>query len=269
MKKILSIILVLAMVAALAACASRGGSSSEPDVSDPDSEAVSTQASSVPAAPKSYSVEEAAKLNATLDDSEIKLVQTEEPNAAQPVATIKTSAGDITIVLYPEEAPKAVENFISHAKSGYYNGQSFYKAIENFVIQTGKPDGADAKSASGEPFESEYSLNLWSFRGALVMVNDGAAKPHTNKSEFMIVQPGFVSAEIISQMEAANYPEKVLEHYKEVGGLPGFDWHNTVFGMVTEGMEVVDAIAAAELGEDGNPAKPVIIHSIAVRGQSA
>jgi len=264
MKKILSIFIVLTLALALVACNQREVKPSEPDISGSDNES-SSEAAPALVEPKEYSFEEAAKINAEINPEDIDLIQTEKPLEGQPVATISTSAGDITIVLYPEEAPKAVENFIAHAKAGYYNGQSFYKAIENFVIQTGKPEGAEAKSSFGEPFESEYSLNLWSFRGALVMVNDGAMKPHTNRSEFMIIQPDFVSADTIKEMEAAAYPEKVLEYYKEVGGLPGFDWHNTVFGMVTAGMDVVDEIAAAKQNEDGSNEELVIINSITVK----
>ena len=268
MKKILSVFLVLILAFSLASCDSRRQASSEPEApssSEPAAPESSNAVSASSAATKSYSIEEAVAINSKLNDADIHLLQSEAPKAGQPIVSVTTSAGDITIALFPDEAPKAVENFIAHIKKGYYNGQSFYKALDGFLLQTGKPEGAEPKSASGEPFESEYSLDLWSFRGALIMVNDGAANPNSNKSEFMIVQADFVSDDIVTAMEAAVYPEKVINHYKQVGGLPGFDWHNTVFGMVTEGMDIIDKIASGESDENGSPVKPAIIYSVSIK----
>ena len=72
---------------------------------------------------------------------EKKYVQLSEPNNGDPIAVIKTSMGDITVRLFPQYAPKAVENFTTHAKNGYYDGVIFHRVIENFMIQSGDPTG--------------------------------------------------------------------------------------------------------------------------------
>lgn len=104
-----------------------------------------------------------------------------------PTAVIKTTLGDITVQLYPEEAPKTVENFITHAKNGYYDGIIFHRIINNFMVQGGDPTGTGrgGESIWGESFPDEFSHKLHNFRGALSMANSGS---NTNGSQFFIVQ---------------------------------------------------------------------------------
>jgi peptidyl-prolyl cis-trans isomerase B (cyclophilin B) len=104
-----------------------------------------------------------------------------------PRAIMHTNMGDITIQLYPEVAPKTVENFVTLAKKGYYNGLIFHRVIKDFMIQGGDPNGTGAggESIYGAKFEDECSQELHNFRGALSMANAG---PNTNGSQFFIVQ---------------------------------------------------------------------------------
>lgn len=115
----------------------------------------------------------------------VVLKQFETPTG--PVATIKTSMGDVKVVLFPDEAPLAVENFITHAKNGYYDGLIFHRVINNFMIQGGDPTGTGAGGESiwGGDFVDEFSDSLRNFRGALSMANGGQ---DTNSSQFFIVQ---------------------------------------------------------------------------------
>ena len=121
-------------------------------------------------------------------EEEVRLIQF-DTEAARPHAVLKTSMGDIEVMLFPEEAPKAVENFLTHAKEGYYNGISFHRVIKDFMIQGGDPngDGTGGESIWGQSFEDEFSDDLHNFRGALCMANAGY---HTNGSQFFIVQTG-------------------------------------------------------------------------------
>ncbi len=115
--------------------------------------------------------------------------QLDKPAAGDTVAVMHTSMGDISIRFFAEAAPKAVENFTTHAKNGYYNGLTFHRVMEDFMIQGGDPkgDGTGGKSIWGDSFEDEFDQKLLNLRGSLVMANLG---PNTNGSQFFINQAG-------------------------------------------------------------------------------
>lgn len=187
---------------------------------------------------------------------------TDEVAEEEALVSMETSMGTIQIKLFSAIAPKAVENFMTHAEDGYYDGLNFHRVIEGFMLQGGDPTGTGGggESIYGEPFEDEFSDQLFNFRGALSMANAG---PGTNGSQFFIVQAQSASAEQIP----ADYPEKVKEAYLEKGGTPWLDGAHTVFGQVIEGMDVVDAIAAVETGEGDKPVEAVTIESIEILEQ--
>ena len=181
----------------------------------------------------------------------------------ETVATMKTNMGDIKIKFFKEDAPKAVENFTTHAKNGYYNGIIFHRVIPDFMIQGGDPlgRGTGGESIWGRSFEDEFSPEYHNLRGALSMANAG---PNTNGSQFFIVQADSVDGRFIPQME--RLPEMFtpdsVEDYKAVGGTPWLDFRHTVFGQTVEGMDVVDAIAAVERDSSDKPLEDVSIISI-------
>lgn len=113
--------------------------------------------------------------------------QLDMPQKGEEIAIMHTSMGDISIRFFPEAAPKAVENFKTHAKDGYYDGLTFHRVINDFMIQGGDPngDGTGGDSIWGEPFEDEFSDTLFNIRGSLSMANSG---PDTNGSQFFINQ---------------------------------------------------------------------------------
>ena len=105
---------------------------------------------------------------------------------ANPQVVLQTTKGDITLELYPDVAPKAVENFLTHAKEGYYNGVVFHRVIKNFMIQTGDPTGTGrgGESIWGKPFRDEFKPGYtFDNSGVLAMANRG---PNTNGSQFFI-----------------------------------------------------------------------------------
>ncbi len=181
-------------------------------------------------------------------------------------AVIKTNRGDMTFVLLEEAAPKAVENFVTHAKNGYYDGLIFHRVIQDFMIQGGDPTGTGCggESVWGKPFEDEFTIDARNYYGALSMANSG---PNTNGSQFFIVQAKDVPDNLIAQMEqlAENgYPAEVTETYKKVGGTPWLDFHHTVFGQLIDGADVLDAIAAVPCGPADKPVNDVVIETITV-----
>ncbi len=115
--------------------------------------------------------------------------QLDAPTEGETIAVMHTNMGDICIRLFPEGAPKAVENFITHAKNGYYNGLTFHRVIKDFMIQGGDPkgDGTGGESCWGGKFEDEFNAKLMNLRGSLAMANSGA---NTNGSQFFINQGG-------------------------------------------------------------------------------
>ena len=185
------------------------------------------------------------------------------PQSGDTVATIKTSKGDIKVVLYPKYAPLAVENFTTHAENGYYDGASFHRVVADFVIQTGDPEGDGGNSIWELPFNDEFSDKLHHYTGALAMANSGS---NTNRSQFFIVtsMPKNITDEIVSLMEEAGWREDVIETYKQAGGAPNLDYRYTVFGQVYEGLEVAFAINGVKTDENERPKDDIIIESIEV-----
>lgn len=195
------------------------------------------------------------------------MYQLEKCVQGDTMATIKTNMGEIKIRLFPKYAPKAVENFVTHAKEGYYDGLIFHRVIENFMIQGGDPNGTGTGGESiwGEPFEDEFTPELHNLRGALSMANAG---PGTNGSQFFIVQAKEVSEDMLEQLRMANeqyFPTECIEAYEKMGGTPWLDYHHTVFGQVFEGMETVDAVAGVPADYFTNkPKTDVTIESIII-----
>lgn len=183
-------------------------------------------------------------------------------NQKGPKALIKTNRGDIEIQLFPEIAPKTVQNFVELSKKGYYDGVIFHRVIPDFMIQGGDPTGTGmgGESIYGEKFEDEFSPLAFNLRGALSMANAG---PNTNGSQFFIVNNANVPAQMIEQMKAANYPTEIIEAYQK-GGTPWLDFRHTVFGHVLNGMDVVDEIANVQRGPQDRPVYDVVIETIAI-----
>ena len=192
-------------------------------------------------------------------------IQLSAPQKGDTLAVMHTNMGDIKIKLFPEKAPKTVENFVTHSKNGYYNGLKFHRVINDFMIQGGDPrgNGTGGESIWGGSFSDEFDPELHNLRGALSMANSG---PNTNGSQFFIVQAREVPSNMLEQMrvlEDNGFPADITAAYEALGGTPWLDFRHTVFGQVTEGMDVVDAIAAVETVNDV-PRSDVIIESIEV-----
>ncbi|MEG2295338.1 MAG: peptidylprolyl isomerase [Oscillospiraceae bacterium] len=195
----------------------------------------------------------------------VPIDQLSPPKQGDLIATIKTSQGDIKIKLFPEGAPKAVENFTTHAKNGYYNKLTFHRVINDFMIQGGDPKGTGSGGESiwGKPFEDEFHRDLVHIRGALSMANAG---PTTNGSQFFIVQKGKVDQTTLDAMKRGQYPQSVIDKYAQEGGVPDYqlDYKHAVFGQVYEGMDIVDLISGVEVDESDKPITPVVMETIEI-----
>jgi cyclophilin family peptidyl-prolyl cis-trans isomerase len=145
-------------------------------------------------------------------------------------ATLHTSEGAIELELYPDAAPKTVENFEKLSRDGFYESVIFHRVIPDFMIQGGDPTGTGT-GGPGYEFEDEFNEHRVA-RGALAMANAG---PNTNGSQFFIVT---------------------------VEEAPWLDGKHTVFGRVTSGMDVVDRISQVERDANDRPRKPVTIERV-------
>jgi cyclophilin family peptidyl-prolyl cis-trans isomerase len=145
-------------------------------------------------------------------------------------ATMQTSEGTISLELYDEDAPKTVENFRKLAADGFYDGLSFHRVIKDFMIQGGCPQGTGT-GGPGYTFEDEINSHKI-VRGALAMANAG---PNTNGSQFFIVT---------------------------AGECPWLDGKHTVFGSVSDGLDVVDRLENAPTDAGDRPSEPLLIESI-------
>ena len=145
-------------------------------------------------------------------------------------ATIHTNHGAIELELFDDDAPTTVENFRKLAADGFYDGVVFHRVIPDFMIQGGDPTGTGS-GGPGYQFDDEAN-DHGVVRGALAMANAG---PNTNGSQFFIVTT-----------ESA----------------PWLDGKHTVFGRVTSGMDVVDAISEVETGPGDRPREDVVMERV-------
>ncbi|MGH2102359.1 peptidylprolyl isomerase [Aerococcus urinaeequi] len=176
-------------------------------------------------------------------------------------ATIETNKGAFQVALFPELAPKTVENFVTLGKQGYYDGVIFHRVIPNFMIQGGDPSGTGMGGTSiyGEKFEDEFNLELFNINGALSMANAG---PNTNGSQFFVVTAKEVPTQMLGQLKAGGWPEEIIEAYSENGGTPWLDQKHTVFGQVVSGMDVVYNIEDQPRNASDKPLEEVVITSV-------
>jgi cyclophilin family peptidyl-prolyl cis-trans isomerase len=145
-------------------------------------------------------------------------------------ATMQTTEGPIVFELFDADAPKTVENFRKLAADGFYDGLTFHRVIKDFMIQGGCPQGTGT-GGPGYTFEDEFNEHKV-VRCALAMANAG---PNTNGSQFFIVT---------------------------TGAAPWLDGKHTVFGQVTDGLEVVDKLEGVQTDGGDRPVEPIGIASI-------
>jgi peptidyl-prolyl cis-trans isomerase B (cyclophilin B) len=209
-------------------------------------------------------------LTACKKKNDIAIDQFAKPQAGDTVAEIVVKDfGSIYVHFFEDAAPKAVENFVTHAKDGYYDGLTFHRIIDNFMIQGGDPTGSGTGGESiwNKSFKDEFSSYLQPYRGALCMANSG---PDTNGSQFFLVQSSDTYDDtILSQLESQygyKFNESAKKLYGEVGGTPWLYRFHTVFGQIYDGYDVLDAIVKVPKSdeENGIPESDVIIETIKI-----
>lgn len=149
--------------------------------------------------------------------------------AAHPRVLLETTQGNITLELYEDVAPLAVENFTTHVKNGYYNGLTFHRIIKNFMIQGGDPTGTGAGGESiwKKPFKDEFKSGIvFDKAGILAMANAG---PRTNGSQFFIT----------------------------TAPTPWLNGYHTIFGQVVGGMDAISKLNTIQTSGQRGGDRPV------------
>lgn len=185
----------------------------------------------------------------------------------ETVVVIKTSMGTIKAKLY-NDTPKHRDNFLKLVNEGWYNGSPFHRVIKDFMIQGGQ--NADGRLDPGYTVPAEFKDSHFHKKGALAaarMPDQVNPKKASSGSQFYIVQGRVYDDNWLDMFE--NRSGKVLsarqrQTYKTIGGTPHLDGDYTVFGEVTEGLDVVDKIAAVKTGGQDVPVDPVTIISVTV-----
>lgn len=210
--------------------------------------------------------------------------QLELPQKNEEIAIVNTSMGQFKLRFFPDAAPKAVENFKTHSKNGYYNGRIFHRIIKNFMIQGGDPNGngTGGESIWGTPFEDEFSDKLFNITGAVAMANSGK---NTNGSQFFINQGGkenfggweyfekvyekYKNNKNANIIDMSKITSEIKELYNNNGGNPHLDGTfnsqnkgHTVFAQVFDGMDIINKIASVETNSSDKPLSDIVIENI-------
>ena len=185
----------------------------------------------------------------------------------ETVVVIETNFGTIKAKLY-NDTPLHRDNFIKLVKDGWYNGSPFHRVINNFMIQGGQ--NADGRLDPGYTVPAEFKENHFHKKGALCAARQGDQvnpKKASSGSQFYIVQGQVYddkTLDIYEERLGKIFSAKQRQAYKTVGGTPHLDGDYTVFGEVTEGLEIVDKIARVKTGYMDVPVEPVIINKITI-----
>lgn len=165
----------------------------------------------------------------------MSFAQDGKPGEGETLITIKTNHGEMEFKLFAQHTPKTVENFLGLSKEGKYNDTVFHRIIKDFMVQWGDYENANGtwgKSIWGSEFEDEFHEDLSHIKWALSMANAG---PGTNGSQFFIVHSD---------------------------ATPWLDWAHSVFGQMTDGWDVLEAMADVDVNHMDAPHEPVVIHEI-------
>ena len=200
-----------------------------------------------------------------------------ENQAQQTQVRMKTSLGEITLLLY-DDTPMHRDNFIELINKKFYDGILFHRVIPGFMIQAGDPNSKNAKSGdrlgSGNPgytVPAEFRPQLYHKKGALAAARLGDQanpKKESSGSQFYIVTGKVWTNNELNQMESTNTHPKFTDEqrqiYTTIGGYPPLDYNYTVFGEVTEGVEIAEKIGLVKRDRSDRPLDDVKILSITI-----
>lgn len=205
-----------------------------------------------------------------VDWENVKLVQLEKPEENAPIAIIQTNYGEMRAVLYPQYAPETVNNFISLAQKGYYDGTYVFGVQKDTFFMAGTPnkDGSlnDDYDNDNENLKNEVHDNLWPLRGAICSVNGNGDRAG---SRFIVCNSIEFTEEVKTRLyEAAGDVTILADAFIEHGGIPNYSRQYSIIAQVYEGLDIIEKIcdAEAEGGEDNSliPKEDIMIEKITI-----
>ena len=226
LKKIFCIMFALVMVAGCTFVLSACGKDTDTTAAGEGEVATTAPAGAGTTQDDSYAVVPVNPLVKKDTENEVGY-QLEMPKKGDEIAIIHTTMGDITLRLFPENVPKTVENFVTLAKQGKYDGTIFHRVINNFMIQTGdfeNGNGTGGKSIYGDKFEDEFCDTLYNIRGSVAMANSGV---NTNGSQFFINQAGADKFSMKAVMDYDNAYSQLLSSYNNYAQMYGTEFTST------------------------------------------
>ena len=266
----------LTITAAVSGCSGNGGAEQETEASGAPQETQKEASQAQESAGSETEAPDEVTAESALEESE---AAQELVSGRDHVVINMEDYEPITVEIYADEAPITATNFLKLAEEGFYDGLTFHRIIDDFMVQGGDPEGTGAGGESiwGEYFEDEFSETLYPLRGALCMANRGS---DTNGSQFFIVQADastiqdleeqlaaydMTLQDYIEQVSGVEVSDEAIELYEELGGTPWLHMAHTVFGQVYAGYDVLDEVAAVPAdAETGVPEEEVVIETITI-----
>ncbi len=214
----------------------------------------------------------------TYDFSQMHMKQLEEPEKGAPTAVIETDLGTITVVLYPDDAPNTVNNFINRANEGYYDNQPVYYIYEDYLFLTGghfevndkgETTGYNGATDDGKPIPAECSVNLWPLKGAVMAYNETAGY---SDSRFFFANTMPIKQSDIDTLKSytddegnPRLPQQLLDAFVQKGSIPGLSGTYTVFAQTINGFDVLDKLMDAQKDpETFRPLTDIMIKKVTV-----
>lgn len=217
----------------------------------------------------------------TIDPDTMNLIQLQPPKENDTIAVVDTTLGQFRFVLYPEQSPNAVKNFIELAQSGYYDNtfvfsseSGAYSAMGSKLKNGEMPQGYDK---SRELVERELSQDLWTFKGAVCSMNTTVDRTFSEKvfgggkyfngSRFMVINTIQFDDDTKKALLESSSNEKLNKAFADMGGIPNFAQQMTVIGQVYEGLDIVEALSNLETENSGIyslPKEDIMINSVTI-----
>ncbi len=214
----------------------------------------------------------------TVDPNTIKLIQLDGPKDGDPIAIVDTTVGEYRFVLYPEQSPNAVANFVELANEGYYNNTYVFHSESGAYSAQGAPnqDGS-ANDNSHELVKRELHQDLWPFKGAVLAMNTTIKKSfkekilgggtYYNGSRFMVLNTIDFTDEFKEELKDVSESQKLADAFIEKGGVPNFSQQMTVIGQTYSGFDTIEKLASLETQDKGGykfPVEDIMINSITI-----